>query len=140
MSRQSSPSLILTFVANGSVSPHRAVGFDGGQASISGQKVLGVSPRAAVSGQASDAVVSGTTTIESGGAFAAGGSLIVDVQGRAVASTGLLAVRAGGTAVLSSAANGAATLSGADLPEFVFADALEASSGAGQFLEVLLRR
>lgn len=139
MARQSLPPLILTFTASGAVSPCRAIAFNGAQATLKGQKVLGVSPRAVASGQASDTVVSGTAIIETGGAFTVGASLIADAQGRAVATTGLLSIPAGGTAMTSSAANGA-VLTGGDLPEFVFADALEPSSGAGQFVEVLLRR
>ena len=58
---------------------------------------------------------------------------------RAIASTGALGVAAGATAVMASAANGA-VLTGADMPEYVFADALEASGAAGNLVEVLLRR
>lgn len=140
MSRQSIPLLVLTFIASGAVAANRAVGFGGAQATVAGQKVMGISPRAAVDGAASDVVASGTVVVETGGAFSAGASLVVDAQGRAVASTGALAVKAGATAVTSSAASGASILQGADLPEFIFADALEESTGAGKFVEVLLRR
>jgi len=140
MSLQSAPILNLSFTASGAVAARRAVGFNGAQAGTAGQKVMGVSPRSLVSGEVGDAVVSGTTTIEAGGAFTAGASLIVDAQGRAIVASGALKVAAGATAVLSSAANGSALLSGADLPEFVFADALEAAGAAGDLVEVLLRR
>lgn len=140
MGKQSIAILSLTFKAAGAVAAYRAVGFTGAQATVAGQKVMGVSARAAADGTYSDAAVLGTTTIEAGGGFAVGDSLIVDAQGRAVASSGALAVKAGATAMTSTAANGAAVLSGGDLPEFVFADALEVSSGVGQLVEVLLRR
>lgn len=139
MGQQSIAGLVLTFTASGAVSAHRAIGFTGAQATVQGQKVLGVSPRQAGSSAVSDVTVSGTEVIEAGGAFARGASLIVDNQGRAIAATGSLGIAAGATAVLSSAANGA-ILTGADLPEYVFADAFEASSGAGALVEVLLRR
>lgn len=139
MGQQSIPGLVLTFTPTGTVAPRRAIGFNGAQASVQGQKVLGVSPRPASAGVNSDVEVSGTTVIEAGGAFARGASLIVDNQGRAIAATGALGIAAGATAVTSSAADGA-VLTGADLPEYVFADALEISSGAGAFVEVLLRR
>lgn len=107
---------------------------------MQGQKVLGVSPRIVTSGGVSDVVVGGTAVIEAGGAFAAGASLIVDAQGRAIPASGKLAVDTGATAVTSTAADGDAILIGADLPEYVFADALEAATDAGEFVEVLLRR
>lgn len=140
MGEQSISTLSLTFKASGAVNRRRAVGFDGAQATVQGQKVLGVSPRDVVSGFDSDAEVNGTTVIETGGAFAVGASLIVDSQGRAIAATGKLTLAAGAVAVTSAAANGNSVFTGADLPEFVFADALEASPGAGKMLEVLLRR
>lgn len=140
MSSQSIPVLSLSFRASGAVSARRAVGFNGAQASVVGQKVMGVSPRALIAGETGDANVCGTAVVEAGGAFSIGASLIVDAQGRAIASSGALKITAGATAVQSVAANGSTLLGGADMPEFVFADALEASSGAGEPVEVLLRR
>lgn len=134
------PVLSLTFRATGSVAANRAIGFAGAQVSVAGAKVKGVSPRSVAVGEYSDVDVLGTTIIETGGAFGIGASLIADAQGRAVAASGALGVAAGEMPVTSGVANGAAALTGADLPEYVFADALEASSGAGQFVEVLLRR
>lgn len=116
MAKQSIPKLVLSFTASGAVSAMRAVAFSGAQATVEGQKVMGVSPRQVAAGRISDAVVSGTTVIETGGAFAVGDGLIVDDEGRAIAATG-----------------------GQD-PEYEFADALETSGGAGEFVEVLLRR
>lgn len=138
MSRQSSPLQSFTYTAAGAVAAYRGVGFDGAQATVQGQKILGVAQRAAVLDEDSDAVKYGSTIAETGGAFARGDSLIVDAQGRAIAATGALAIAAGATAVTSSAANGE-VLEGADLPEYVFADALEDSGGAGEFVEVLMR-
>lgn len=140
MGMQSIATLTLTFTPVGSVSRGRAVGFDGAQATVQGQKILGVSPRQADSGIDSDVHVSGTAVIESGGIFEAGDSLIVDAEGRAIASTGNLGIVDGSTAVTSAAANGDLVFSGADLPEFVFADALEPSIAVGRYVEVLLRR
>ncbi len=139
MARQKISIMALTFKASGAVSAYRAVGFDGAQASVQGQKVLGVSPRAVVSGDYSDADVMGTTLIELGGNVTKGQSLIVNNAGKAIAATGSLAVKAGATAVTSTGANGSTILSGADLPEYVFADAIDDGS-AGDVVEVLLRR
>lgn len=139
MSLQSVGILSLSFTADGAVTARRAVDFDGAQASVQGQKVVGVARYGAVDAHPVEVTVIGTAVIEAGAAIAAGASLIVDVQGRAIPSTGALAVKAGATAVTSTAASGA-VLQGGDPPEFVFADALEAASGAGAFLEVLLRR
>lgn len=139
MGKQSIPTLSLTLKALGAVAVHRAVGFNGAQASVQGQKVQGVARVDAVDAQDFTLDVAGTAIVETGAAFAVGDSLIVDAQGRAIAATGTLAVAAGATPVTSSAANGA-ILQGADLPEYVFADALEPATGPGEFVEVLLRR
>jgi hypothetical protein len=139
MSRQAITLLELTVLASGAVTACRAVGYDGAQATAQAQKVQGVAVTDAVDKGYFPAVVKGTAIVEAGAAIAKGDSLIVDNQGRAIPMTGALAVKAGGTAVTSTAANGAAILSGGDAPEFVFADALEAASGAGKFIEVLLR-
>lgn len=140
MAKQCITTLSLTFRASGAVAGYRAVGFNGAQATAQGQKVLGVSPRPVDDGQYSDAAAAGTAVIETGGVFSAGASLIVDAQGRAIASTGKLAIAAGAVAMTSAAANGATALTGGDSPEYVFADALEASTALGQFVEVFLRR
>lgn len=131
--------LALTVQAVGAISAHRAVGFDGAQATVQGQKIMGVSRVTDVDGAALPVDVAGSVTIESGAAISVGDSLIVDSAGRAIPVTGALGVAAGATAVTSAAANGA-ILTGADLPEFVLGDALEAASAAGEFIEVLLRR
>ncbi|MDO8838013.1 MAG: hypothetical protein Q7V31_03730 [Parvibaculum sp.] len=136
---QSAPLQALTFKAAGAVAAYRGVGYGGAQATVAGQKIMGVSQRAVATGEDSDAVTAGTTIIETGGEFAAGASLIVDSAGRAIAGAGALAVAAGATPVTSTAANGAAILTGSDMPQFVFADALYASGGAGELVEVKLR-
>ena len=139
MSQQNIAILSLTLIASGAVVEHRAIRFDGTQASVAGQKVMGISMSRAADGEALAVVTHGTAIIETGAAITLGSSLVVDSQGRAVSTTTPLSVASGAVAVTSSAANGA-ILEGADLPEFVFADALQAASGAGEWIEVLLRR
>jgi hypothetical protein len=126
-------------VAPGAVTEYRAVGFDGAQASVQGQKVAGVSNRGALIGDGYEYTAKGTAVIETGAAIVVGASLIVDANGRAITSTGKLAIAAGAVAVTSAAANGTADLVGGDSPEYVFADAMQAAAGAGEFIEVLLR-
>jgi len=139
MSQQAITTLVLTLAAAGAVAVRRAVGFNGAQASVQGQKIMGIADYAVANvGDQLAVNAKGTVIVETGGVFAIGDSLIVDNQGRAIKTTGSLAVAAGGTAVTSTAANGA-ILTGGDSPEFVFADALAASTGAGQFVEVLMR-
>lgn len=138
MGKQSSPLQAFTYIAAGAVAAYRGVGFDGAQATAQGQKILGIAQRAAADAEASDAVKYGSTIVETGDAIAVGDSLIMDANGRAIPVTGALAVDAGATAMTSSAANGE-VLIGGDLPEYVFADALEAASAAGEFIEVLMR-
>lgn len=137
---QSITTLALNLTAPSAVAKRRAVGFDGAQATVKGQKVIGVAHTDAASGETFTVDVSGTTVIEAGAAITKGQSLIVDTTGRAIPVTGALGIVAGATDVTSAAANGTTVLSGADLPEYVFADALEAASAAGAFVEVLLRR
>lgn len=127
-------------VAPGAVTAFRAVDFAGAQATAQGQKVMGVAQRGAAQGQGYEATVIGTAIVEAGGAFTAGHPLIVDASGRAIANSGALNVAAGATAVTSGAANGASVLAGSDLPEYVFADAVQAATQAGDLVEVLLRR
>ncbi len=91
--------LTLTFKASGAVEAYRAVGFDGAQASVRGQKVLGVSGRDVLAGSYSDADAAGTTIVRCGGAFSKGDSLIVDAQGRAVKASGLISLKVGATTV-----------------------------------------
>ena len=139
MSQQNIALLTLTLMAGGAVTVNRAVGFDGNQASVAGQKVMGASMTKAASGEPFGVVASGTAIMETGAAITVGQSLITDSQGRVVPASGALTVATGAVAVTSSAAHGAILL-GADLPEYVFADALQSASGAGLFIEVLLRR
>jgi hypothetical protein len=139
MSQQQITTLALSVIAAGAITEHRGVGFDGAQATVQGQKVMGFSHWGAVAGDPLTIDVGGTVIAESGAVFAAGDSLIVDAQGRVIPSTGALGVAAGAVAVTSSAANGA-ILTGSDLPEYVVADALQAATAAGQLVEVLLRR
>ena len=128
---------VLSLIAAGAVAANRAIGFDGAQATVQGQKVAGVSQYAAADGEAFAATTAGEAVIESGGEIAVGDSLISDDEGRAIAA-GALAIDAGATPVTSSGATG--PLEGADLPDFVFADALEAAATAGKFIRVLMRR
>ena len=139
MSQQNISVLTLTLIASGSVVENRAVGFDGAQATTQGQKVMGSAMTVAANGETLGVITHGTAIMETGAAIAVGDSIITDVQGRAMAATGSVTVASGAVAVTSSAANGA-LLQGADLPEFVFADALQPASAAGEFIEVLLRR
>ncbi|MEX0617537.1 MAG: capsid cement protein [Pseudohongiellaceae bacterium] len=131
--------LALTFTASGLVSRHRAIGFDGAQATVQGQRVAGVAHFDAADGDDLTVGCAGTEIIETGAAIAITDTLIIDAEGRAIPSSGELSVDAGGTAVTSTAADGA-ILSGGDMPEYVFADPLETADGAGEFIEVLLRR
>lgn len=125
--------------APGAVSYGRGVDFTGAQIAVAGAKGAGIANRAALLGGAFEASAIGTAVAETGGAFNAGDALAFDNQGRVVLATAL-AIAAGAVAMTSAAANGAADLTGGVLPQYVCADAMEASSGAGVFVEVLLRR
>lgn len=104
-----------TVLASGAITEYRAVGFDGYQATVQGQKVLGVANRSAPLAAYVDVACIGTAVVEAGAAFAIGASLTVDASGRAI--------------TVATPAT-----------DYVFADAIRAAGAAGEFVEVLLRR
>lgn len=107
------------------------------QATVSGQKVIGIANRAAGAGEFTDVTVFGTVIAEAGAAIAIGARLQVDAQGRVITAVPL-AVAAGATAVTSAAANGAAAISGGDAPNYCLGTALQAAGAAGEFIEILI--
>ena len=131
--------LALTRKAAGAITGCRLVGFDGLQATVQGQRVMGPAHTDAALGDDFTVDVAGVVVVEIGAAVSDGDALIVDATGRAIAATGALAVAAGATPVTSSAANGA-ILVGGDGPEYVFGDALQDGAQAGDLIEVLMRR
>lgn len=147
MSRANTPLLTLTVVAAGVIAAYRGVGFDDLQATVAGQKIKGFAKTAAALGATVAVESKGTTIAETGGAFAVGAALAIDATGRVVAAAALAVanptVNAGAVAVTSTAANGAivtqGAISGGYLPQYVFADALQAAAGAGEFVEILMR-
>ncbi|MBF0272811.1 MAG: DUF2190 family protein [Magnetococcales bacterium] len=139
MSQQSISVLTLTVMASSAVSACRAVGFNGAVIAVQGGKPMGVAMTAATQNSALAVVTHGTAVAESGAPITLGAPLIADTQGRVIPATSTLRLAAGATAVTSSAANGP-ILEGGDPPEFVLGDALQPASGAGEFIEILLRR
>lgn len=110
MSRQFQPILILTLVALGVIAEMRFVTAAGAQAGAAAN-TAGVSQFAAdAAGDAIPVTALGTAVVETGGAFNAGDPLETDADGKAV-------VKAAGPTV---------------------ARALQASGGAGEFVEVIL--
>jgi len=107
--------LALTMTATALIAENLAVKYSGVQCDTQGEKVLGVACYGAAIGANYAVDVIGTTKIIAGDDVAVGDSLIVDSEGRAIPSSGALAVAAGATAVTSSAANGE-ILEGAELP------------------------
>lgn len=136
---QSTPLLSLTVRAAGAIARGRGVGFDGNQIAAAGAKPMGIALTAGTAGQDVTLVAAGTAIVETGAAVALGAAVAMDAQGRVVTAAAL-AVAAGATAVTSAAANGAAAIAGGEPPQFVVGDAMQAASGAGVFIEVLLRR
>ena len=110
MSKQSHPLLTLTDVAGATLSANRFITFDGTVPS-SGAAAFGVVRSAASAGDSIAVDVAGTVVVETGGVFSAGVELQCDSSGRVVTASG-------GT---------------------VLGVALQASTGSGQFVEVLLR-
>lgn len=110
MSKQNTPILTLTHRLTGTVAQYRFVTPAGAQAGADAY-TLGVSRVAGVSGDDIAVDVLGTAIVEAGAAVAAGASLKSDASGRAI------------TWATSGAKVGIA---------------LQAASGAGEFIEVLL--
>lgn len=132
--------LTHSVVSAGAIARGRLVSFAGAQIAAAGAKALGVARHAApAAGHDVAVTVCGTAMAEAGAAITAGASLTADAQGRVVPAAAL-AIAAGGTPVTSTAANGAAILTGGDAPQFIIGDALAAAAGAGSFVEILLRR
>ncbi|MEX2524453.1 MAG: capsid cement protein [Gammaproteobacteria bacterium] len=135
MSREELIQLALTFTASGAVTQYRAVGYDGAQASVAGQRFAGAAPPPAADGEDLTVNMRGVIPFETGGAFSKGDPLTVDAEGRVVAASNL-AIAAGGTAVTSTAANGE-ILEGSVTPETIFGEAREDSAGAGEIRGVI---
>lgn len=133
------PVLSLTKKANGAITEKRFVGFDGAQITTQGAKVMGVSRYSQDDGKDLPLDVCGTTIVETGGAVSEGDGVISDASGRAIVGAGEIAIESGGTTVNSTAADGN-ILTGGELPEYVAGEALGSASGAGEFIEILLRR
>jgi len=106
--------LSATVEASGAVAAHRAVTFTRTQATTLGEKVHGVSRTNASDGQSLTVDVIGYVIVQSGGAVSLGDELVTDTQGRAVVNP---------------------TVGG----EYVFAEAVEAASGADKLIKALLR-
>ena len=140
--------LELPVVAADAITQYRGVGFDGNQASTQGQAIMGIAMTDQVSGQSLSLAVAGTAIVEAGAAIDVGDPLIVDNEGRAITASALAiansTIPAGATAVTSTAANGAivtpGAFSGGVLPSYVFGYAIDAAAGAGDLIEVLLRK
>jgi hypothetical protein len=159
MGQQARDAFTLSFPsAISAVTQFRGVDFNGVQITVAGAKCAGIAKRSAAIGQPFEAVTLGTAICEAGAAITVGQPLAMDASGRVVPASsltaaapglGTLAIAAGGVAVTSAAANGtsdltgaltAGALSGGVLPQWVMGDALEAATGAGAFIEVLLSR
>jgi hypothetical protein len=154
---------ILTdsILAAAAVVAKRFIGVDGNYCGANAA-AWGVSELATAIGEQIPVITHGIALVESGGIIAAGNKVISDSTGRAVAAAALaaaapaitydktkLTIDSGGTAVTSSAANGAVltiasgmvalaapVLSGSYLPVAVNGMALDAASGAGEFIRV----
>lgn len=94
-------------VAAGALAAQRFVGVNGAQASVLGQKVLGVTRYGVGDGQAGTVDVLGSALVEAGAAIALDDDLTTDAQGRAVPVTDPLTQRTAGRALSAAAGAGA---------------------------------
>ncbi len=117
---------------------HRFIGFDGNLCGANA-KARGVSAADTKSGQMCPINISGEVLVESGGAITAGAALASDASGKAVAATAFsVTVPAGATAVTSTAAQPDLVEAGGYLPQALNGYAVDAASGAGEFIRVRL--
>jgi hypothetical protein len=117
---------------------HRFIGFNGNLCAANA-KARGVSATNTKSGQMCPINISGEVLVESGGAITAGAAITSDANGRAVAATAFsVSVTAGATAVTSTAAQPDLTEAGGFLPQAVNGYAVDAASGAGELIRVIL--
>jgi hypothetical protein len=85
----------LSIPASGAVTVYRGVGYNGAQATVAGQAVLGFANEAGVDGRNFTVNVIGTMLAEAGGAVNVGDALDVDASGRVVThTTGIICGRA----------------------------------------------
>jgi hypothetical protein len=112
------PLAIASIAAAADLPTKRFVGFDGNLCGA-GARALGVSIEAVASGRDAAVVCKGIVVVETGaGTNAVGGLVKSDSTGRAVAAT--------------------AAATGAALPVEMIGYAMDASTGAGQFIRVLM--
>jgi hypothetical protein len=148
MSQQARPVLDISVQAVGTaiayaravnvVAGAAALGAIGGtQATVAGQKIIGIARRDAAVGAFTELTTLGTAVCEAGAAIAIGARVQCDASGRVITATALT-IATGAVAVTSAAVNGAGTISGGDTPLFVFGTALQAAAAAGDFIEVLI--
>ena len=146
MTQQARDLFNLSVLATGAIAYARAVnvaattapGAIGGvQATVAGQKVIGIARRAAALGAYTDITSLGTAICEAGAAIALGARVQCDASGRVITATALT-IATGAVAVTSAAVNGAGTIAGGDAPQFVFGTALQAAAAAGDLIEVLI--
>lgn len=150
---------IISIAAPAALLARRFIGFDGNLCAADA-KALGVSELATATGEQCPVRISAIAVVESGGELGIGDRVVSDSIGRAVAATAVavaapvvddtkLTIDSGAVAVLSSAANGAIitaasgllaapVLSGSVLPQQINGTVLDAASGAGEFVRVLL--
>lgn len=117
---------------------HRFIGFDGNLCGANA-KARGVSAADTKTGQMCPINIAGEVLVESGGAITAGAALAADANGKAVAAAAFSAtVPAGATPVTSDAAQPNLAEAGGYLPQALNGYAIDAASGAGEFIRVRL--
>lgn len=162
MAKAYKPGVVESILAAADLEANRFIGFDGNLCGANA-KALGVSETSTKQGQYCPVIVTGIALVESGGAVSAGAAVASDAAGRAVAASNFtvstsvstdvqvtVTVPVGEVSVLSTAAQpdllesatatstATNTLSGGVLPQKINGWALDAASGAGELIRVLL--
>lgn len=153
------PILTTSLTAAADTDPNLFIDFSGAVCGTQGMKPLGVSEVKTLSGEQLGVICQGIAVVLSGGAITKGVAVITNNAGKAIAASalacatttttdGTVTVPSGATPVTSDAAqptlvvdlasDSTSTLSGAVPPDEIVGYALDAASGAGEYIRVLL--
>jgi len=115
---------------------NRFIGFDGNYCAANA-KAAGVSKLDVDSGQLASVISIGVALVETAGPITAGGEVVSDATGKALAATAFsVTVPSGATPVTSSGAQPDLTEAGSALPQKINGIALDTATGSGETIRV----
>lgn len=132
------PGVVESIEAAADLDKNIFVGFDGDKCGADA-RALGVLQEDVDSGEQASVIVTGIALVLSGGVISVGDPLASDANGKAVTATDVsVTIPADSTPVTSDAAQPTLVVAGSVLPQVINGYALDAASGAGELIRVLL--